>query len=104
MQELYYQFLDSANFQLAWKAVATNRGCAGVDGDTITHFSQNTERYLEVLRQSVAQETYRPLPLRQIWIPKRSRQLTTDGKTGWRELRVPKVGSSSSSSKISNKM
>jgi CRISP-associated protein Cas1 len=90
MQELYYRFLDSGNFHDAWKRVTANRGCAGVDGETIAHFSQRSEHYLEALHQSVARETYRPLPLRQIWIPKRSRQ-PTDEKTGWRELRVPTV-------------
>jgi CRISP-associated protein Cas1 len=91
MQELYSRFLDRGNFHDAWKRVAANRGCAGVDGETIAHFSQSSEHYLEALRLSVARETYRPLPLRQIWIPKRNRQQTTDGKTEWRELRVPTV-------------
>lgn len=91
MLDLYFRFLDPANFHLAWKTVAANRGCAGVDGETIAHFSQNTDRTLEALRQSVVGSTYRPLPLRQIWIPKHGGQKTEAGKVEWRELRVPAV-------------
>lgn len=91
MSDCYTNFLCPGNFLLAWKSVAVNRGCAGVDGETIAHFSQNTDLSLEALRQSVVRETYRPLPLRQIWIPKHGGQKTEDGKVEWRELRVPTV-------------
>lgn len=77
------QFLDFINFQAAWRQMAANRGCAGVDGETIAQFTQNLDRNLESLHQAVKRGTYRPLPLRQLFIPKKS--------NGWRELQVPTV-------------
>jgi retron-type reverse transcriptase len=38
-------FLQPENFQLAWQRVAENKGCAGVDGETIAHFAKNAEVY-----------------------------------------------------------
>lgn len=72
------------NFELAWDKVAANRGCAGVDGETITAFGYRKAHALPQLNQSVESGTYRPLPLRQLFIPKK--------KAGqWRELGVPCV-------------
>lgn len=76
-------FLNPENFELAWDKVATNQGCAGVDRETIAQFGQQKQRKLSQLLQQVAQNTYRPLPLRQIAIPKK--------RGGWRILRVPTV-------------
>jgi group II intron reverse transcriptase/maturase len=83
MSNLCRQFLDRANFQLAWEQVQENRGCAGVDGESIAHFARHADQYLNDLRDAVAEEKYRPLPLRQILIPKR--------QGGWRRLGVPTV-------------
>lgn len=77
------RFLSLSNFEQAWDAVASNRGCAGVDGETIADFGDCKADALSALREAVAEDRYRPMPLRQIWIPKRS--------GGWRELGVPTV-------------
>ncbi|KAM3089982.1 CRISPR-associated endonuclease Cas1 [Phormidesmis sp. 146-35] len=79
----YDRFLSFENFRIAWEDVAENRGCAGVDGETIEHFTLKADQYLAVLQKAVAQGTYHPLPLRQILIPKKS--------GGVRELGVPTV-------------
>ncbi|MBD2074352.1 CRISPR-associated endonuclease Cas1 [Phormidium sp. FACHB-592] len=81
--DLVSRFLSDENFQLAWSHVSANRGCAGVDSETIAHFAQNVDHYLKALQNAVAEHTYRPLPLRQLFIPKKLE--------GWRELRVPTV-------------
>jgi CRISPR-associated protein Cas1 len=83
MATLENSFLNPSNFELAWDRVASNQGCAGVDGETIREFGQHKERNLLRLLQAVARGTYQPLPLRQIFIPKPG--------GGWRELRVPAV-------------
>jgi len=83
MADAIAQFLGTENFALAWGKVAANQGCAGVDGETVAQFDHALAPRLGVLRRQVAQGTYRPLPLRQIFIPKR--------QGGWRELRVPTV-------------
>ena len=76
-------FLDATNFRRAWEKVAANQGCAGVDGETIGQFARRAERSLVALRKSVASGRYRPLPLRQIFLPKKT--------GGWRILGVPTV-------------
>ena len=77
------RFLGPDNFWQAWEKVAANRGCAGVDRQTIDQFGRRTEGNLLNLLQQVAQGSYRPLPLRRIAIPKKG--------NGWRILRVPTV-------------
>lgn len=67
----------------AWDRVRRNKGCAGVDGETIVHFAEQAEPYLRQLEQSLAAGIYRPMPLRQFPVPKK------DG--GWRILGVPTV-------------
>ena len=77
------RFLAMQNFELAWDKVATNAGCAGVDGETVVAFGYRKAQALPQLQEAVAKRTYRPLPLRQLFIPKK------DGQ--WRELGVPCV-------------
>ncbi|MEA5467168.1 hypothetical protein [Leptothoe sp. PORK10 BA2] len=77
------QFLNPDNFEQAWQKVAANNGCAGVDRETIRQCGEQIECNLAKLLHQVARGTYRPLPLRQIAIPKKS--------GGWRILRVPTV-------------
>jgi CRISPR-associated protein Cas1 len=78
----FSQFIDPQNFAVAWQKVRANNGCAGVDGETIAQFTHYADEALETLRRSLVAGTYRPLPLRQLFIPK---------KQGWRELAVPTV-------------
>jgi retron-type reverse transcriptase len=79
--ELRSQFLRLTNFYLAWREVAANRGCAGVDGETVARFGANADHYLAALQKAIADQTYRSLPLRQILIPKKG--------GGYRKLGVP---------------
>lgn len=83
MSKLRQQFLSNPNLDAAWRKVASNRGCAGVDGETINHFGHQKQRNLHRLQHLLQEGRYQPLPLRQIFIPKK------DGS--WRELRVPTV-------------
>ena len=76
-------FLRLENFQAAWLRVAKNKGCAGVDGETIAQFSKHADQSLMRLVRQIEQGTYQPLPLRQLWVPKK------DGT--WRSLAVPTV-------------
>ena len=50
-----HQFLNPFNFELAWDKVATNRGCAGVDRETIAQFGRQKQRKLARLLQQVVQ-------------------------------------------------
>lgn len=77
------EFLSLFNFQQAWYKVKENKGCAGVDYETIADFAQKEQANLSDLRESVANSTYQPQPYKQVLIPK--------DKDKFRELRIPSV-------------
>ncbi len=68
---------------MAWERVLANRGCGGVDGETVAKFAHLSDRYLTTMLHSLVDRSYQPLPLRQIFIPKKT--------GGWRELQIPTV-------------
>ena len=68
----------------AWKRVKRNRGAAGVDGQSIKAFEAHAERYLAELAEAVRAGTYRPEPVRRVWIPK-------PGRAERRPLGIPTV-------------
>ena len=75
--------LSLFNFQQACAKVKENKGCAGIDGETIADFSKREQLNLSRLRDSVANSTYKPKPYKQVLIPK--------GGGKFRELRIPTV-------------
>lgn len=77
------EFLDFSNFDRAWQKVAENKGCAGVDGETIELFGARATQNTIVLRDKVADGTYQPRPYLQVAIPKKS--------DGYRFLSIPCV-------------
>jgi CRISP-associated protein Cas1 len=83
MANLETDFLDFGNFDRAWQKVAENKGCAGVDGETIELFSTRSTQNLINLRDRVKDGTYQPRPYQQVAIPKK-----TDGH---RFLSIPCV-------------
>jgi CRISP-associated protein Cas1 len=88
----WQQFLLEENFWTAWEKVRRNNGCAGVDGETIAHFSRHADHNLQQMRRAIARGTYQPLPLRSLSIPKKSRSRPGEPpKTEWRGLAVPTV-------------
>jgi len=77
------RFLDINNFQRAWEKVAQNRGCAGVDGETVDGFARNQTLNIYQLRDAVANNRYQPLPCKQVIIPKKNGTQ--------RDLKIPTV-------------
>lgn len=71
------------NLQQAWHVVAQNKGAAGIDGITVKQFSANTAERLQHLSQDLRRKTYRPRPVRRVFIPK--------GAGGTRPLGIPTV-------------
>jgi len=72
-----------ATLDLAWQHVARNKGAAGVDGQSVERFSDQSERYLRELQAGLADGSYQPTPVKRVEIPK------ADGKT--RPLGIPTV-------------
>lgn len=84
----WYSLIDKmwakANLEEAFKEVKRNRGAAGIDRVTIKAFESELEHHLEVLQQALRSKTYRPKPVRRVYIPK------ADGTQ--RPLGIPTVG------------
>jgi RNA-directed DNA polymerase len=67
----------------AFRNVKRNRGAAGIDKVSIRLFEKNLGQNLLALMRQLKSRTFKPLPLRRVWIPK------GDGKT--RPLGIPAV-------------
>ncbi|XHX77914.1 MAG: CRISPR-associated endonuclease Cas1 [Stenomitos frigidus ULC029] len=80
---LFASVFSFAALKTAWEHVRQNKGCAGVDGETIAHFAEQAETYLSQLEKALIVGTYHSIPLRQFSVPKK--------EGGWRTLGVPTV-------------
>lgn len=69
--------------QQAWRRVASKGGASGVDRQSIEHFAQGAERYLEELSEALRTGTYRAQAVRGVEIPK--------GSGGTRRLGIPTI-------------
>lgn len=72
---LYGEVLRQDVLAAALDAVVENDGAPGVDGEslrTITATPESREQWLEALRGELQAKTYRPAPVRRVWIAKGS--------------------------------
>ena len=60
--------------ELGWAQVAKNAGAAGVDRMSVERFAQGRQHYLAELAQALQDGSYRPLPVRRVYIPKGKKQ------------------------------
>jgi RNA-directed DNA polymerase len=67
---------------LAWTQVERNAGAAGVDRVSVERFAQARDYYLAELASTLRDGSYRPQPVRRVYIPK---------GTGQRPLGIPAV-------------
>jgi RNA-directed DNA polymerase len=76
--------IDKKQVLEAFKAVKSNGGAAGVDGQTLEHFEADLKYNLYKIWNGMSSGTYFPPPVRAVSIPKKS--------GGQRILGVPTVG------------
>ncbi|GFG88737.1 hypothetical protein MBOU_07790 [Mycobacterium bourgelatii] len=82
-QDLWEQVFAPANLAVALGRVERNRGAAGVDGVSAQELRNWCRDNWAGVREALDAGTYRPMPVRQVMIPK------PDG--GQRKLGVPTV-------------
>jgi len=69
---------------MRWRGAVDNSGAAGVDGQTFADIeAYGEEKWLGELAEELKNKTYRPQPVRRVWIPK------PDGKE--RPLGIPTI-------------
>ena len=73
-----------ANLANAFAKVWANGGSAGADAQTVAHFARQAEAELARLHTQLRDGTYRPQPVRRVWIPK-------PGSLEQRPLGIPAV-------------
>ena len=70
----WYSLIDKiyamSNLEEAFQAVKKNKGAPGVDGMTIAKYEEKLEDNLRVLEQKVKNKSYRPKPVKRVYIPK----------------------------------
>ena len=83
----WYSLMDkvcaSATLRVAWTKVQTNKGAAGVDGQSTGRFAAKADLYLSELATAMREGTYCPQAVKRVDIPK------GDGRT--RPLGIPTV-------------
>ena len=73
------------NLERAWDRVQANRGCEGIDGQSLREFAEQVDQHLNRLGEELSTQSYQPEPVRQALIPKQ-------GKPGEkRMLGIPSV-------------
>lgn len=84
----WYSLIDKiwaeSNLGEAFREVKRNKGAAGVDGVTVKAFESQLEDNVRALQHALRTKTYRPKPVKRVYIPK------ADGTK--RPLGIPTVG------------
>lgn len=83
---LYGELTRHDLLEHALRLVVRNGGAPGVDGESLSHITATTEtqaRWLEALQRELETKTYRPEPVRRVFIPK--------SNGGQRPLGIPTV-------------
>lgn len=69
---LYGRLLNKDRLRQAWQRVKANKGTAGIDKVYIEDFEADLERYLEEIFVELKTKTYKPAPVKRVYIPKKN--------------------------------
>ena len=69
---VYGQILNEKILKEAWKKVRSNKGAGGVDRVTIEKYEENLDENIRNLLTELKKKTYKPSPVRRVYIPKKN--------------------------------
>ena len=64
------KILERENLLRAWRRVKSNAGAPGIDGMTVERFPAFCREHWPRIRSALMEGTYRPAPVRRVFIPK----------------------------------
>tara|TARA_R110001592_G_scaffold46416_1_gene147741 strand:- start:161 stop:1462 length:1302 start_codon:yes stop_codon:yes gene_type:complete len=82
-EQLMERVLERENLRRAFRQVKRNKGSAGIDGMTVDDLTTFVNQHWPKICEQLLKGTYRPMPVRQVEIPK--------PKGGTRKLGIPTV-------------
>jgi len=83
LTNLMSEVASKANLTAAFKAVKRNKGAPGIDNITVKQVNDNLESIIAEIASTLKDQTYRPMPVRGVKIPK--------ANGGSRQLGIPTV-------------
>lgn len=69
---IYGQILFDRKLMAAWKQVEDNKGSGGIDNETIESFKADEENKIMDILKELREKTYKPTPVRRVYIPKKN--------------------------------
>lgn len=69
---IYGQILFDRKLTAAWKQVEDNKGSGGIDNETIESFKADEENKIMGILKELKERTYKPTPVRRVYIPKKN--------------------------------
>ena len=69
---IYGQILFDRKLMAAWKQVEANKGCGGIDYETIETFKADEDRKIMELLDDLRNKEYKPKPVKRVYIPKKN--------------------------------
>ena len=72
MHSIYGQLLVERKLMEAWKQVKENKGCGGIDGETLETFARKEEEKINNLLITLKEKSYVPKPVKRVYIPKKN--------------------------------
>lgn len=72
MHSIYGQLLVERKLMMAWNQVKENKGCGGIDGETIETFKLKEEEKVKKLLGLLKERRYEPTAVKRVYIPKKN--------------------------------
>ncbi len=69
-ENLMEKMLESENLRVAWMAVKSNKGSAGIDGIGIGRFIEHIRPHWSDLKVKILDGRYKPAAVKRVYIPK----------------------------------